>query len=106
MARHLAPTHIPVITEMMDSPGDLSGSRDVDVLVVDYGGLHGAYGDIVYRYSDAVAKWADEHPGKLVVLWTSFTCNMYRTVFEREFGREVHLFQERWDWRGQVRQDT
>jgi hypothetical protein len=93
---HLAPSHRPRLTQSFGGPEDLSDSHEMDVLVVDYGGLHGGYGDAVHRYGTSVAKWAEEHPGRLVVLWTPFTSTLYRSTFEAEFGsgREQHLYDD------------
>lgn len=60
----------------------MAGMPEVDLLLVDYGGLHHAYGDALQRYGHSVRRWADEHPGRLVVLWTAFTSACYRSVFE------------------------
>lgn len=63
---------------------DFESMPEVDLLVIDYGALWQSSG-LVEDFSRRVRRWADEHPGKLVVLWTSFTSSIYQRVFESEF---------------------
>lgn len=76
---------------------------DVDLLLVDYGGLHHAYGDAIEVYGRAVKRWADEHPGKLVLLWTAFTAACYKAVFEDFQSGEANIlmrYSGAWDFDG------
>lgn len=63
---------------------DFEDMPEVDLLVIDYGALWQSSG-LVADFSRRVRAWADEHSGKLVVLWTSFTCSIYHHEFEAEF---------------------
>lgn len=76
---------------------------EVDLLLVDYGGLHNAYSAAWDRYGRSVRRWADEHPGKPVVLWTAFTVACYKATFDefdREAGNVLARYADAWDWDG------
>jgi len=49
----------------------------IDLLVFDYGGAANAYGESVWDEFDAMVTWAEDHPGALVLLYSSFTSRMY-----------------------------
>jgi hypothetical protein len=45
------------------------GDSAVDLLIVDYGGL--GYGQAMDDETRMLLRWADEHPGTLVLVWSS-----------------------------------
>ena len=49
---------------------------DLDLLVFDYGAMW-QHEEILFREIDAVQAWAREHPGKVALLWSGFTCWVY-----------------------------
>jgi hypothetical protein len=78
---------------------------DLDLVVIDYGGLSTSYGASWERAEwevRTVCEWAREHPGKLVVLWTAFTHRIYAEGLEDDFGGldniawRIHL--DSWDY--------
>jgi len=61
--------------------------RGPDLLLLDYGGMYTAGAPDTAAYNIRYArKWAEEHPGKLLVLWSKFTGVAYRNEAEQEFG--------------------
>ena len=76
---------------------------DVDLLLVDYGGLHASYSGAWDTYGHEVKRWADEHPGKPVLLWSAFTAACYSASFEgfeREAGNVMSRYAGAWDFDG------
>lgn len=67
------------ITEVLKSNPDL--------VIVDYGGMStsGAH-DTASWNINYLCRWAEDHPGKLVALWTYFTGVLYRRELKAEFG--------------------
>lgn len=67
------------ITEVLESNPDL--------LIVDYGGMStsGASDGAIWNIN-YLCHWAENHPGKLVALWTHFTGVLYKQELESEFG--------------------
>ena len=57
-----------------------------DLLVIDYGGLSTFGGSHAGMQVWAACKYAEDHPGCLVVLWSKFTERVYRGELEAEFG--------------------
>lgn len=55
---------------------------DPDLLLIDYGGLSAQYGcwERAVTEVEYACKWAEDHPGKLMVIWTYFTSRLYREV--------------------------
>lgn len=58
-----------------------------DLLLLDYGGAYttGTSDTIGYNLRYA-RQWAEDHPGKLLVLWTRFTGDAYKVEAEEELG--------------------
>ena len=83
---------------------DLAAIPEVDILLVDYGGLHHAYGDVVERWGRSVRRWADDHSGRPVVLWTAFTRACYQAIFEDFDPNADNMFARyrgAWDFDGE-----
>jgi hypothetical protein len=61
---------------------------DADLLVIDYGGMSSCMGgeDRSRMEVRMACNWAEDHPGRPVVIWTSFTARLYRGELEAEFG--------------------
>jgi hypothetical protein len=53
---------------------------NVDLLVVDFGGLAASYGSPVGDYSRSVMAWADEHPSSFVLLWSTMTSDIIASM--------------------------
>ena len=54
---------------------------NLDVLVIDYGGMAVSWGwDTAIVNVDATLRWAEDHPSSLLLFWSDYT----RLVFERE----------------------
>ena len=57
-----------------------------ELLVIDYGGLSTMGGSHAGMQVWSACKYAEDHPGSLVVLWSKFTERIYRGELEAEFG--------------------
>lgn len=53
-----------------------------DLIIMDYGGAHGSYGNHGYVQVDAAIKWAQEHPSKLLLVYTQYTLYMVEDVMD------------------------
>jgi len=62
---------------------------DIDLLVFDYGGASGAYSDTPWTQLEAACRWAQEHPGRLVLLYSSFTGRMYQNLVKYESAKAL-----------------
>lgn len=59
----------------------------VDILVIDYGGMtFGAMDTTIWQIRSA-CKWAQEHPSSLLIIWSSFTAEIYERELSEEFGK-------------------
>jgi len=58
-----------------------------DILLIDYGGMsiNGAPGAATSQIMQA-CEWAESHPGKLMVIFTAFTSEVYNDELKSEFG--------------------
>lgn len=75
--------HYPAVTEEAEEK-----SVYADVLVIDYGGVVGMGSSfLVSSQIQFVCEWARDHPGKLVILLTMFTAEIYLNEFKEEFGK-------------------
>lgn len=67
--------------------------RQIDLLVVDYGiiATQGGADDWTRR----LLQWADEHPGSVLLIWSSMTADGFvlelRDALEREMGKQLEL---------------
>jgi len=61
-------------------------SSHADLLVIDYGGMMPGSSDMVSSQIRWVCNWAREHPGKLAILFTMYTADIYIDEFEEQFG--------------------
>ena len=60
--------------------------KNIDLLILDYGGmLPGAYGVQVSQIR-AACEWAENHPGKIMIIWSSHTREIYIDELEEHFG--------------------
>jgi hypothetical protein len=62
---------------------------DADLLVIDYGGLSFGYGDgwtLAHYEVRRACEWAENHPGKLMVIWTAHTARLYSDELNDAFG--------------------
>lgn len=67
-------------------------SRSFDVLILDYGGVSaGAQGLVDFQIRTA-CKWAEEHPNKLLILWTDHTAWEYEQGLKEEFPDLANIF--------------
>lgn len=58
-----------------------------DLLIVDYGGMSVAgCSDTMTSNVRHFCRWAEDHPGKLMVVWTHTSTLFYRQELESEFG--------------------
>lgn len=62
---------------------------DIDLLVFDYGGASSSYSDTPWTQLEAACRWAQEHPGRLVLLYTTFTGKMYRNLLRYESAKNL-----------------
>lgn len=61
-------------------------SARADLLLIDYGGMALGATDMCASQIRWVCEWAKEHPGKLVILLTMFTAEIYFDELDQEFG--------------------
>lgn len=72
------------------------------LIIIDYGGLLPG-SDVDIHQMRAVLNWAQDHPSRLVLIWTSFTANIWKYELEDEFkeadnvllwepGESTHFF--------------
>lgn len=61
--------------------------KTFDILVLDYGGasIHGT-DNLAGWEIRAACEWAENHPGRVLLLWTTFTALEYGHELEAEFG--------------------
>lgn len=58
-----------------------------DLVIVDYGGMSTSGAHDGARWNiNYICRWAEDHPGKLVALWTHLTGVLYKHELEAEFG--------------------
>lgn len=69
---------------------DVVRGKDIDLLVFDYGGASGSCGNFVWDQFEAMIRWAREHEGKLVLLYSSFTGKMYENLMKEETKDRIH----------------
>lgn len=55
----------------------------VDVLILDYGAAQFGATEMGRWQSRDARKWAEDHPGKILLLWTSFTKQLYETEWSQ-----------------------
>lgn len=60
--------------------------RNIDILVIDYGGMSYGAGDTAEWQVKEAITWAKDHPGKLLILWTDFTQRIYECELKSIFG--------------------
>ena len=67
-------------------------SKNFDLFILDYGGMaySGASGMVEFMV-ETVCKYARDHPGCLVVIWTEYTAEFYQDELEKEFGHLDNL---------------
>lgn len=60
--------------------------KSIDLLIIDYGGLMvGAHGVQISQIRGA-CEWAENHPGKIMIIWSNFTREIYIDELEHVFG--------------------
>jgi hypothetical protein len=59
--------------------------KDIDLLAFDYGGAAHSYSNTPLIELKAMIKWAEEHPGRLVILYSQMTGRMYSRYVKSEF---------------------
>jgi hypothetical protein len=65
--------------------------KNVDVLILDYGAATFGSRDMgIWQVGDG-CRWAEEHPGRVLLLWTSFTNQLYKDELEREYGHLTNI---------------
>ena len=63
----------------------------IDLLIVDYGGLYyGAY-DTAKSHIKYACKFAEDHPGCLMLIWSQFTYDIYQAELEEAFGHLTNI---------------
>lgn len=75
-----------VATNMMDIYRDR-----FELLIIDYGGLSTMGGSHANMQVWTACKYAEDHPGTLVVLWSKFTERVYRGELRETFGHLTNV---------------
>ncbi len=60
--------------------------KSVDLLIIDYGGLGPGAGGLAVSQIRAACEWAENHPGKIMIIWSNFTREIYIDELEEHFG--------------------
>jgi len=63
----------------------------MDLFVLDYGGVLPGADDMVRSQIRTAIKWAEDHPGKLLYLYTDFTRNWYEREYDETFGGHENI---------------
>ena len=59
--------------------------KTADVLILDYGAAAFGSRDMgIWQVRDG-CRWAEEHPGRVLLLWTSHTNRLYKDELEQEY---------------------
>jgi hypothetical protein len=67
--------------------------KEVDMVVVDYGGMSLMGGwDTAKANIGYVCQWAEDHPSKAVLIWTTYTALVYQDELEEQFGELKNIF--------------
>lgn len=82
MAKYLAEVHGIVINYTVTTAAQTLDEAKPDLVILDYGGAMMGYGDGAWRQVDYVLKWAENHPSKLVLIYTLFTTWMVHEIQE------------------------
>lgn len=79
--------HIPYEIVQHERGVGLLSDKDGDTLIIDYGGaaVFGVSEPARYEVRQA-CKWAEEHPGKPMVIWTGHTRMLYEWELQDQFG--------------------
>ena len=73
------------ILHVTSAPHDIP--KSTDLLVIDYGGMSVFGGEGNSRFAVMMAcEWAENHPGKLVLIWTAYTAKLYDHELQATFG--------------------
>lgn len=63
----------------------VASERSPEFIIMDYGGIMPGSDNDVWQLRQ-LCEWAESHPGKLVLIWTSFTSRVWKFELENEFG--------------------
>lgn len=86
---------------------DIIDDPRVDLVIIDYGGMLPGCDDLVRGNFRYVAEWAENHPSKLVMIWTSFSVIIYQDEVGGEFDHLDNIIlwgASRWTSRDKVEQ--
>jgi hypothetical protein len=84
---HLQELGLPIDLAVWSySFNEINDSPHIDIVILDYGGVLPGCDDMVKSQIRSVYSWASEHPGKLVLVWSSFTWDLYRDEMLEAFG--------------------
>lgn len=82
IAKYLAELYGIVLNYTVTTGAQLLDEVKPDLVILDYGGAMMGYGDTAFSQVDYVLKWAEEHPSKLVLIYTLFTTLMVHEIQE------------------------
>lgn len=94
IARYMAELHGIVLNYTITTGAHMLDEIKPDLVILDYGGAMMGYGDTAFSQVSYVLKWAEEHPSKLVLIYTLFTTWMVHEVYEDIIPLDNVLF---WD---------
>jgi hypothetical protein len=64
-----------------------------DLVIIDYGGMSLMGGwDTAKANIGYVCQWAEDHPSKVVLIWTNYTARVYLDELENHFGQLNNIF--------------
>lgn len=82
IANYMAEAHGIVLNYTITTAAHVLDEVKPNLVILDYGGAMMGYGDTAWRQVDYVLKWAEEHPSKLVLIYTLFTTWMVHEIQE------------------------
>ena len=82
IAKYLAELYGIALNYTVTTGAQLLDEVKPDLVILDYGGAMMGYGDTAFNQVDYVLKWAEEHPSKLVLIYTLFTTWMVHEIQE------------------------
>lgn len=83
--------YIPIEATHSYTPIVLEDTKP-ELVVVDYGAISVSGGwDTARSNISYICQWAKDHPGKLVLIWTYFTAQVYLSELQGEFQSEGNI---------------
>jgi len=70
---------------------DIENYPFIDIVILDYGGVLPGADDMVRGQLRAAWQWAEEHPSKLMIVYSLYTWRMYSDEMNEAFGELANV---------------